>query len=140
VPRIQLPAPILLAWLVLTVVLMGQGLRLAKDRQGSLEPQRPEFLVEGGQTEIPKGDVPLLYLADRPGQLALYQVLPERRLLRWIEDAGTRGGPLLVPTTGLEPGEYEITDAPSRAGAASQEMDRPDETLPVRARFTVLPD
>ena len=66
--------------------------------------------------------------------------LPERRLLRWIEDEGPESGPLLIPTRGLGAGEYVIADAPAASGAATQEMDRPEQTLPVRAGFRLLPD
>lgn len=138
--RIDLPAPIFFAWLVLTVVLMVQGMRLAQDRQESLEPHRPAALADGEQVEIRPGQEFVVYEGGRAGRLALYEVLPERRLLRWIEDEGTNEGPLLIPTTGLGPGEYALADAPARSGAAAQEMDRPDETLPVRARLVVLPD
>jgi len=60
-------------------------------------------------------------------------------LTRWVEDEAS-DTPLLIPTAGFGPGEYLITDAPARSGAASQEMDRPAESRAVRARFTVLPD
>lgn len=146
--RIDLPAPVFFAWLVLTVVLMVQGMRLAQDRQSGLEPQRLPVLAD--VTGSPSAsDHPLslhaghgfvAYTGERPGRLALYQVLPERRLLRWVEDEGAGRGALLIPITGLGAGEYELADAPERSGAAAQEMDRPDETVPVRARFTVLPD
>jgi hypothetical protein len=140
VSRIELPAPILFAWLVLTLVLMGQGIRLARQDQVTLEPQRPVVLAEGGQVELPGSFGPLLYEGSRPGRLALYEVLPERRLLRWVEDPGSESGPLLIPLEGLGAGDYVLADAPGQAGAAGQEMDRPDQTLPARARFTVLPD
>jgi hypothetical protein len=139
VKRIDLPAPIFFAWLVLTVVLMVQGMRLAQDRQETLEPFRPLVLGEGAAVEFRAQEGWILHEAGRRGRLAVYQVLPERRLLRWVEDEAA-GSPLLIPTAGFGPGEYVITDAPARSGAASQEMDRPAETLPVRARFTVLPD
>ena len=90
--------------------------------------------------EFPAGDRWIVYEPGREGRLAVYEVLPERRLLRWIEDEGANAGPLLIPTLGFGPGEYVVADAPARSGAASQEMDRPDETVPARARFTVLPD
>lgn len=146
--RIDLPAPVFFAWLVLTVVLMVQGVRLAEDRQTGLEPRRLPVLadVSGGSVDgshplsLHAGHGFIAYTGERPGRLALYQVLPERRLLRWIEDEGRNQGALLVPITGLGAGDYELADAPERSGAAAQEMDRPDETVPVRARFTVLPD
>jgi hypothetical protein len=148
VKRIDLPAPIFFAWLVLTVVLMVQGTRLAQDRQETLEPRRvavlaedPETAPEGGHAlSLHPGQGFLVHRGDPPGRLALYQVLPERRLLRWIEDEGHNQGPLLIPLTGLGPGDYAVADAPARSGAASHEMDRPEESLPVRARFTLLPD
>jgi hypothetical protein len=148
VKRIDLPAPIFFAWLVLTVVLMVQGMRLAQERQESIEPMRVGVLPEEPGIELEQdhsvslhsGHGFVVYGAERPGRLALYQILPERRLLRWIEDEGTNRGPLLIPIEGLGPGEYAVAGAPERSGAASQEMDRPDEALPARARFTVLPD
>jgi hypothetical protein len=139
VKRIDLPTPIFFAWLVLTVVLMVQGMRLAQDRQETLEPFRPLVLAEGASVEFPAGEGWILHPAGRPGRVAVYQVLPERRLLRWVEDEAS-DTPLLIPTAGFGPGEYLISDAPARSGAASQEMDRPAESLPVRARFEVLPD
>jgi hypothetical protein len=146
--RIDLPAPVFFAWLVLTVVLMVQGMRLAQDRQSDLEPRRLPVLVDASG-EAPETGHPLslhaghgfiAYTGERSGRLALYQVLPERRLLRWIEDEGRNQGALLIPITGLGAGDYELADAPESSGAATQEMDRPRETVPVRARFTVLPD
>jgi hypothetical protein len=140
VSRIELPAPIFYAWLVLTLVLMGQGIRLARQNQEDVEPHRPVVLAEGGQIELPEAFGPVLYEGSRPGRLALYEVLPERRLLRWVEDPGAESGPLLIPLEGLGAGDYVLADAPGETGAAGQEMDRPDRTLPARARFTVLPD
>ena len=146
--RIDLPAPVFFAWLVLTVVLMVQGMRLAQDRQSELEPRRLPVLADvSGESPEPEHPLSLhaghgfiAYTGERPGRLALYQVLPERRLLRWIEDEGRNRGALLIPLPGLAAGDYVLADAPESSGAAAQEMDRPDETVPVRARFTVLPD
>lgn len=138
--RIDLPAPIVFAWMALTVVLMAQGLRLASERQSAVEPHRPAVLRPGGEVEVRAGSGPILYLDETPGRLALYEVLPARNLLRWVQDSPDSGGALLVPLEGLGAGSYALAAAPGHSGAATQEMDLPEQSLPVRARFRLLPD
>jgi hypothetical protein len=140
VTRIDLPAPIFFAWIVLTLVLMGQGMRLAADRQTEREPSRLTVLLADEVLELDADTREVLYDGERAGRLAIFQELPERRLMRWVEIEPGPGSPLLIPISGLGPGDYVVADAPARGGAAEQEMDRPETTLSVRARFRVLPD
>ena len=140
VSRIELPTPILFAWIVLTLVLMGQGMRLAADRQAEREPARPPVLLEGASLEVAPSEGAIVFRDSSDARLAVFQELPERRLLRWVESEAPGGEILLIPLDGLGPGDYVVADAPARTGAAEQEMDRPDATLSPRARFTVLPD
>jgi hypothetical protein len=140
VSRIELPAPIFFAWIVLTLVLMGQGMRLAADRQAETEPVRPRVLIEGASLEVSASVGSIVFRGAEGSRLAVFQELPERRLLRWVESGPSSGEILLIPLVGLGPGEYVVADAPERSGAAEQEMDRPEASLTPRARFTVLPD
>lgn len=138
--RIEVPLPLLFAGMALIVVLMVQGTRLAADRQSEREPGRVTQLQPGEMLDLAAGAREFLYSDPGPGRLAVYQELPERRLLRWVEDDEPgRGQPLLIPLQGLGPGEYLITTAPDRTSAADQEMDRPATPAPVRARFRILP-
>ena len=82
----------------------------------------------------------IVYLGDSGARLALYEVLPERNLLRWVGEGPATGGVLLIPLEGLGPGLYVLGDPPAAAGAAGQEMDRPEQSLGTRARVRVLPD
>ncbi|RKZ08674.1 hypothetical protein DRQ32_08915, partial [bacterium] len=81
VRRIELPLPVLFAWMALTVVLMVQGTRMAATRQETVEPARIVELRAGGDLELPASTVHLLYFDPAPlaGRVALYQQLPERR-------------------------------------------------------------
>ena len=138
--RIDLPAPIFFAWIVLTLVLMGQGMRLAADRQAEREPSRIIVLTDDGTVDLGAETREILYTGEYEGRLAIFQELPERRLMRWVEIEPESASPLLIPLAGLGAGDYVVADAPARGGAAEQEMDRPERTLSVRARFRVLPD
>ena len=139
VSRIELPAPILFAWMVLTLVLMGQGLRLASERQQGFEPSRPATLETGVRLDVAAGTGDVAYLDPPTDRLAIYQELPERRLLRWIETEAPRSTVLLIPLEGLDPGDYLVCTAPGASAARAREMDRPTEALDVRARFRILP-
>jgi hypothetical protein len=139
VSRIELPLPILFAWMILTLILMGQGIRLASDRQEGFEPSRPAVLQVGRELEVDANTRQIVF-PDPPGvRLAIYQELPERNLMRWVETTEADSGVLLIPLEGLEPGSYLVCGAPTGANASSQEMDRPAEALDVRTRFRILP-
>ena len=138
--RIDLPAPLFFAWMVLTLVLMVQGLRLAADRQAGHEPVRPAVLGPGEDLEIEPDRSRLLFVDDAPHALAVYEELPQRRLLRWTETTAPVSAILLVPLEGLGPGNYLLAAPPGAVSAAGQEMDLPEQELQVRARFTILPD
>lgn len=137
--RIELPLPILFAWMVLTLVLMGQGIRLAADRQEGFEPSRPAVLRTDGELEVDADTREIVFLEPLTDRLAVYQQLPERNLMRWVETVETGNPVLLIPLAGLGPGDYVVCGAPAATDASTQEMDRPAETLDVRARFRILP-
>ncbi len=139
VSRIELPVPILFAWMILTLILMGQGLRLASDRQAGFEPSRPPTLQTDALLDVAADTREIVFLDPPTERLAIYQELPERHLMRWIEIKDARGSVLLIPLEGLDPGNYLVCAAPEAPDARSQEMDRPAETLDVRARFRILP-
>ena len=139
VSRIELPLPILFAWMILTLILMGQGLRLASDRQDSFEPSRPTTLQSGVPLDVDP-DIREIVFVDPPAdRLAIYQELPQRRLLRWIETEDPHRSVLLIPLQGLDPGSYLVCAASVTSDTHTREMDRPAETLDVRARFRILP-
>ena len=137
VSRIELPVPILFAWMVLTLTLMGQGLKLAADRQEGFEPSRPATLQTGALLEVDAGAREIVFLNPPAERLAIYQELPERRLLRWIEIEDARSTVLLIPLEGLDGGLYLVCVAPGSSDARDQEMDRPAAALEVRARFRI---
>lgn len=138
--RIEIPLPILFAWMVLTLVLMGQGMRLAADRQSEREPVRVSSIETGAVNSVLAGTRELVFPKPGPGRLALYQVLPERELLRWVEEVDADSAmSLLIPLAGLGPGEYLLREAPLAVSAADQEMDRPHRAPPERVRFRILP-
>ena len=139
VSRIELPVPILFAWMILTLVLMGQGYRLASDRQEGFEPSRPATLQAGTPLDVDADTREIVFLDPRADRLAIYQELPERRLMRWIEIQDARSSVLLIPLEGLDPGTYLVCAAPVSSGSHTREMDRPAEALDVRARFRNLP-
>ncbi len=139
VSRIELPVPILFAWMILTLILMGQGLRLAADRQEGFEPSRPATLQPGTLLEVDADARQIVFLNPTTDRLAIYQELPERHLMRWIETGDARSAVLLIPLEGLDGGNYLVCTAPGTPDALAREMDRPTETLDVRARFRILP-
>lgn len=138
-----IPWPVLAVLVILAVASWIQGLRMAADRSARLQPARaimlsldapeePTVSQKARFVEIDLGDVP-------PARLGLYQILPARPLVRWIEPAGadpTRRT-LVVPLEGLPPGLYALCAVDPDAEAGPVEMDRPLEDLDERGRFRV---
>ena len=79
--------------------------------------------------------------ATAPARVALYQILPERPLIRWIEAAGSTSRRwLTIPLRGLPPGVYAVCAVDPAATAGPVEMDRPTEELRELGRFEVTGD
>lgn len=147
--RISLPWP-WLALLVLALALsFAQGLRLASERQQSLEPapvlaslqigcekgEMPGEAVIAGGTD--HGVLGIERACPTPVRLGLVQIFPERSLLRWVEPAPSRRA-LHLPLAGLEEGRYALVALAPETAAQPREMDRPPESLDVRAAFVLV--
>lgn len=144
------PSRIDLRWLCLVLATLAllayvNGLRAARDRHHMLLPSRagevirlprPDPLeVDAAQTNQLLLALPADALAAR---LALYQIFPERRLLRWMEMPGEREPTLVLPLRGLDPGDYRLMMVDAEDQAAPQEMDQPVQDLPVLLAFRLF--
>lgn len=138
---VGVPRGLVVAGLLVLAASWTQGLRMARDRQDTLRPRRIVATIPAGVADpVPvvrhsPGD---LLLVRFPGagedRVGLYQILPERTLVRWIED-GRGSTDLVVPLAGLSPGRYAITRHGDDATATVRDMDRPPEELEILARF-----
>lgn len=145
-PRI--PWPIVVGLVGLCAIGWVQGLRTAALRSESLEPGRAGVLLplqgDPGEeiTEISATERFLLLdtEATGAGRLALYEWLPGRPLLRWLEDASSpRPRWVVIPLEGLEDSEFAVCEAIHDAAVGPREMDLPAERLDVVARFRLVP-
>lgn len=130
--------------LALAAVAWIQGLRAASVRQDRLQPARASAgLVAPGDSVavLPPGlRFALVELpAPVPARLGLYQWMPARSLVRWIEPmpAPARERFLVIPLEGLQPGDYAVCAVAPDASAGPREMDLPGEQLEVVARLRV---
>lgn len=143
-PRVPLPWALLL--LALAVVAWVQGLRAASVRQERLLPARASAgaVAPGDSVAVlPAGlRFAVVELPEpTPVRLALYQWMPSRTLVRWIEPIGGAHGErfLVVPLEGLQAGDYAVCVVDPSASAGPREMDRPAEELDVIARLRIPP-
>lgn len=136
--------PFLLVLVALAAAAWIQGLRMAADRSERLRPVRVAPLVldaDGTATVSTAARFATVDLGDDPPpRLGLYQILPARPLVRWIEDAGADRPyrQLVVPLEGLPPGTYALCAVDAAATAGPVEMDRPEEELVEVGRFRVV--
>src|SRR5690606_39135903 len=74
-----------------------------------------------------------------PERVALYQWLPSRTLVRWVESPSEARADefLVIPLEGLQPGDYAVCAVDAAATARPREMDLPPEDLVVIARMRV---
>lgn len=142
--RWTIPWPVLAVLVGLTAVAWVQGLRLAADRSARLQPVRIEVVVPdatGTATVARAARFANLDLGPFPPErVGLFQILPARPLVRWIEDAGRAPSHrwLVVPLDGLPAGLYAVCSVDPDATAGPVEMDRPLEELVEVGRFRVI--
>lgn len=139
VRSVPVPWPLLLILVGLTAAAWIQGLRAAAQRHETLQPARSAMLPHAPDPlESERGFVTFDLGEAPPPRVALYQILPERPLIRWIEAAGapTRRW-LTIPLRGLPAGIYAVCAVDPSAEAGPVEMDRPTEELRELGRFEV---
>lgn len=130
-PRVH---PILLAVLLLGIVTLGiQGLRMARERQSRLVPERARLATAGAGESLVLEAGEHRYLAvdlarTAPELLGLFQRFPERDVLRWVERPESSGESLVIPLDGLAPGHYRLVQLPPGTEAGPREMDRPADS------------
>ena len=142
VRTLAVPWPLLLILVVLALVAWIQGLRAASDRHARLQPERATALVTDGAIVVAEDRFVVVDLGEAPpSRVALYQLLPSRPLIRWIEPAGaaTRRH-LVVPLDGLVPGDFAVCAVDPSATAGPTEMDHPADELDVHLRFVLRAD
>jgi len=139
VRSIAVPWPLLLILVGLTAAAWIQGLRAAAQRHEALQPARSTMVpdtLEAGRAE--GGFVTFDLGATPPARVALYQILPERPLIRWIEEAEPSSRRwLTIPLRGLPIGVYAVCAVDPAATAGPVEMDRPTEELQELGRFEI---
>jgi len=137
------PWPVLAILVILAGASWIQGLRMAADRSARLQPIRTEILSldPTGETTVARGErFALIDLGENPpARVGLYQILPARPLVRWIEvpDMATSRRSLILPLEGLPSGVYAVCAVDPDAQAGPVEMDRPLDELDERGRFRV---
>lgn len=141
--RVELPLTVLVLLVLALGVVAAQGWRMARDRFERLQPSRAALWLDAsaGEQAFDVSSGPRFLVADlgdaaAEARVGLYQVFPERTLVRWIEPAPpARGHWLVIPLEGLQTGDYLLARAPAGVVAAPREMDRPAEELAVIGRF-----
>jgi hypothetical protein len=107
-----------------------RGTLLARQRQADLQPARVAAAVALTPEQVASAPVDaearFLLLQVRGAdhrRLALHQVFPQRRLVRWIEPREAAGDLVLLPLTGLRDGTYAVSVALPGEQAGPVEMD-----------------
>lgn len=144
VRSLPVPWPLLLALVGLALIAWVQGLRIAAERSDALQPRRiatvqprpdarDDVRSDAGFVNVDLGRFP-------PERVGLYQILPARPLVRWIEPADRDPSRrwLVVPLGGLPAGTYAVCAVDPDADAGPVEMDRPLEELVEIGRFRVV--
>ena len=144
--RVRVPLGVALLLFALALVAWIQGLRTASVRQERLLPARAS-----AGTIAPGDSVAVLAAGLRfavvelptptPERLGLFQWMPSRTLVRWIESTAlpAQAPYLVIPLEGLQAGDYAVCAVDRDALAGPREMDRPAEELQVIARLRVSP-
>ena len=139
VRSVPVPWPLLLILVGLTAAAWIQGLRAAAQRHETLQPAGSVMLpADTGPVGPERRFVTFDLGAAPPPRVALYQILPERPLIRWIEaaEAPPRRW-LTIPLRGLPAGVYAVCAVDPSAEAGPVEMDSPTEDLRELGRFEV---
>lgn len=142
--RAHTPWAIALLLFALAVVAWIQGLRAASVRQDRLQPARASAGVVAPDDSVAVLPPDLRFAVVElptpvPARLGLYQWMPARTLVRWIE---TMPAPaperfLVIPLEGLQPGDYAVCVVAPDASAGPREMDLPGQQLEVISRLRV---
>ena len=144
VRSLPVPWPVIVILVGLALVAWVQGLRSAAERSAQLQPRRVVTIVpSAAATDSVHADAAFVNVdlgRFPPPRVGLYQILPARPLVRWIEPADVDPARrwLVVPLGGLPPGTYAVCAVDPDADAGPVEMDRPLEELDELGRFRVV--
>ena len=127
---VAVPLYVLLVVAAALGLTVARGLLLARERHAQLQPARAAAEI----TLTPTTVVPVRVAAGARflvlrtvgaagRRVALHQVLPQRRLVRWIEAREGQGEVLVLPLLGLRDGTYSLSLAQPGEQAGPVEMD-----------------